>query len=122
MLLLLYCSLHELRQSFVVQQKYEQVLQQAMQFMVAFPTYGGCFVLISGWEALFRVYNIRYKIALKVVRKMKLDSQKLCQSDLRKANQELLMHLESCAASQLGLYKVQAWQKRLEHRGERYQT
>lgn len=84
-----------------------------MQYVLAFQTYGGCVVVISGWEALSRLRTIRYKRALKVVRNMKLGGQG---GDIRKANIELLHLAESCAASQRGLYKAHAWNKRLERR------
>lgn len=83
-----------------------------MQYVLAFQTYGGCVVVISGWEALSRLRTIRYKRALKVVRNMKLQGG----GDIRKANFELLHLAESCAASQRGLYKAHAWNKRLERR------
>ena len=105
-----------MRNTCTVKQKHEQVLQQAMQYMLAFQTYGGSLVILSGWDALSRLKTIRYKRALKVVRTMKL---KGTGGDIRKANLDLQYLAESCAASQVGLYKVHAWKDRWERHLER---
>lgn len=115
----LHFSISELQHSATVKQKYDEVLQQAMEYLLAFETYGGCVVVISGWEALNRLRAVRYRRALKVVRNMKLlgqQQQHMMGGDIRKANFELLHLAEACAASQLGLYKAHAWNKRLERR------
>ena len=112
-LIILYFSINELRDCAIVKQKYDQVLEQAMEYLLAFQTYGACVVVISGWEALSRLRTVLYRRALKVVRNMKLVRQG---GDFRKANFELLNLAEACAASQKGLYKAHAWNKRLERR------
>lgn len=86
-----------------------------MEYMQGFPTYGGCFVLLSGWDALCRLKTIRYKRALKAVHIIKLKGGG---GDIRKANFDLQFLAESCAASQLGLYKANAWKNRIERREE----
>jgi hypothetical protein len=72
-----------------------------MQYMVAFQTYGGSLVILSGWDALSRLKTIRYKRALKVVRTMKLNGTG--GDNIRKANLDLQYLAEPCAASQVGL-------------------
>jgi hypothetical protein len=105
-------SIYEMRQN-VTEQKHQQVLIQAQQYMVGFSKESGeCVLLITGWEALGRLNDIRYKRALRVIRNIQLSGG----GNLRKANVELQQLAESCSASYLGLYKANAWKKRTERK------
>jgi len=107
-------TINELRQD-IRKQKHKEVLMRAQQYSSCFKSSNSAyFLVLNGWETLNRLHTLRFRQALKVVRLIKLGEKS---GNIRKANLNLQILAEECAASQLGLYKGQAWKSRMEKVG-----
>merc|ERR1740124_890435 len=103
-------TINELRQD-IRKQNHKEVLTRAQQYSSCFKSSSSAyFLLLNGWETLNRLHTLRFQQSLKIVRLIKLGEKK---GNIRKANLNLQMLAEECAASQLGLYKAQAWKSRM---------
>lgn len=108
-------SINELRQDMRCG-KSKEVLQRTQKYLSCTEICNNTsFLVLTGWETLNRFDALRFRQALRVVRRIKLGEKN---GDIRRANFNLQMLAEECAASQLGLYKAQAWKIRMDKLGE----
>lgn len=108
-------TINELRQD-VRNKKCKRVLHLAQKYLSCTePCNGASFFVLTGWETLNRLDSLQFRQALKVVRRIKLGEKS---GNIRSANFNLQIFAEECAASKLGLYKAQAWKRRMERKRE----
>mmetsp|Transcript_17819 Transcript_17819/g.26359 ORF Transcript_17819/g.26359 Transcript_17819/m.26359 type:complete len:175 (-) Transcript_17819:33-557(-) len=107
-------AINELRQD-VSDGECKRVLHCAQKYLSCTePCNGASFFVLTGWETLNRLDTLRFRQALKIVRCIILGEKK---GNIRRANFNLQIFAEECAASQLGLYKAQTWKHRMEKKG-----
>jgi len=93
--------------------QYTTVLSRSQQYIQCLPSpEGAVLMLTSGWESLCRLNAIRLKQVKRQWQQIKLAQEP---GDLREASRFCQEVSEECAASHLGLYKVNAWKNRLTH-------
>jgi hypothetical protein len=97
------------------------VLCEAAQYAMALsPSYGGCIILLSGWEAAAHLNTLFYHRSLSTIRRYKLQNPRRDIDELRRVNLELNATAEACAASQLGLYKTRRWKRHIDMRSSNH--
>jgi hypothetical protein len=84
--------------------------------MALSPSYGGCVILLGGWEAATHLTTLFYHRSLSTIRRYKLENPRGDANELRRVTFELHASAEACAASQLGLYKTRRWKKQIDLR------